>query len=117
MTRKTRLLLLRLPLLALVGAVAPAQADVLVLDPGPTPYRAGQLLPDGTRIDIPTGTSLELVLPNGDTRRVSGPFKGTVASVTAGVKKDPAAWGRWLEQLARGKQSEHETGGVRGFKK
>jgi hypothetical protein len=98
----------------LAGVPAVALADVLILSPGSTAYRVGQTLGDGATLTVPAGTTVQVVLPNGDTLAVAGPASKPVSALTRGVGRDAAAWRRWVEQLAGGGSSERPTGGVRG---
>jgi len=91
-----------------------ASADVLVLRPGATGYRIGQTLGDNARLVVPAGSSVELILPSGDTRAVDGPFDDKVSALTRGVRRDAKAWSEWLGRLATGHQTENQVGGTRG---
>jgi hypothetical protein len=91
-----------------------ANADVLVLRPGATGYKVGQTLDDNARLVVPAGSSMDVVLPSGDTHSVAGPFEDKVSTLTRGVRKDAKAWSEWLRRLATGQQTEHQVGGTRG---
>lgn len=69
-------------------APLPALADLVVLQSSAPSLRAGVVLADAVAIDIPAGKSAVFVLPNGATKTVSGPFKGTAGDLTKGIAVD-----------------------------
>jgi hypothetical protein len=99
---------------SLLLLVSPAAADVIVLDPGPTGHKTGTVLPNATRLQIPGGTRMMVVLPSGDTRTISGPHDATVETLTRNVPLDAAAWQAKLKELTQPSQSEGRVGGTRG---
>lgn len=85
-----------LALAAVVAALglpaAVARADVLVLDARQVALKRGAVLKDAETLEVPSGGAATLVLPNGDTRSLKGPFKAPVKEISKGEPIDRAAW-------------------------
>ncbi|MBU2532444.1 MAG: hypothetical protein KKB37_06865 [Alphaproteobacteria bacterium] len=71
-----------------VGASV-AAAQVIIVKSSAKDLRAGTLLDAKAKVSIPQGAQAVFVLPSGATRTVSGPFEGTAAELTKGVKSNP----------------------------
>lgn len=105
---------------ALAGAVAllaaslplPAAADLIVLGGKGTSYQPGTILADSQTIDLPAGARLQVMLPSGATRALSGPMTSAVKDITKGEKVDQGLWDK-VGSLVKGGGSERPTGATR----
>ena len=69
----------------MTGAVAGAlmvgaafAADVVVLDSTATAIAPGSIINDRAQVDIPGNAVVTLIMPDGETRTVAGPYTGPV---------------------------------------
>ncbi len=53
-------------------------ADVVVLDSTASAIAPGSILNDAAAVDIPGGASVTLIMADGETRTVAGPYSGPV---------------------------------------
>ena len=107
----------RLALAVVTAAVAlgalPARAELIVLQSSVPAIKVGQTLADSLAIEIPAGSSAVFVLPNGATRTVAGPFKGTVGDLTKGVAVDRELLGAVKTYVETGGASAGRVGATR----
>ena len=64
--------------------------EVVILETNHPMFSVGDMLDESHSVDLPEGTSTTLIMPNGETRVVVGPYKGAVgeaksSSSTLGV--------------------------------
>ena len=84
---------------ALVGMMFAASAmagDVVVLDSSAASIAPGSVMNDAAQVDIPGGAVVTLIMADGETRTVSGPYSGPVGdaqSADAGVSALAASRG------------------------
>lgn len=64
------------------GSTADA-ADVVVLDSTAPSIGAGDVLPEETQVEIPSGATVTLIMSNGETRLVGGPYQGAIGETFA----------------------------------
>ena len=76
----------------LYGAPAPAQADALVMASKVPGVRIGATLADDAVLHIPAGGAVTLLLVDGRTRTVNGPFQQTVGTFSKGRPSDDTLW-------------------------
>ena len=73
-----------------VNSAAAFAADVVVLDSTVASIDAGAVIPEEAQIEIPAGSSVTLIMANGETRTLGGPYAGaigaTVAETTSGLE-------------------------------
>jgi len=62
----------------LVVSSAPADAEITVLASSAPALKKGMSLPDAASITVPSEKSVRLLLPDGRTRTITGPFSGQV---------------------------------------
>jgi hypothetical protein len=74
-------------LLAVMLMSGPAAAEIVVLESTVSAIKKGAKLADSAMISVPQGRRIRLLLPNGTTRRVVGPYDGPalVSTGTPGV--------------------------------
>lgn len=53
-------------------------ADVVILDSTAAAIAPGSILNDAQAVDIPGGAVVTLIMPDGETRTVAGPYSGPV---------------------------------------
>lgn len=53
-------------------------ADIVVLDSSASAIAPGSILNDAAAVDIPGGATVTLIMADGETRTVSGPYSGPV---------------------------------------
>lgn len=68
----------------IVSATGAAQAQVIVLQSTVAKFKPGTTLAKSTRVVIPAGGTMLVVLSSGATRTVPGPYNGTVAELAKG---------------------------------
>lgn len=68
-------------LLALVLGLVPltARAEMEVLESGVPGIQAGSKLPDDAQLKLPQGATLRLLLEDGNTATLQGPYEGTAS--------------------------------------
>ncbi|MGE3064711.1 MAG: hypothetical protein AB7K67_03935 [Hyphomicrobiaceae bacterium] len=99
-----------------LGLQAPAaRADALVLDSSVSALARGSELKDGTRIEVPSGGSVTLLLPTGRTQTIKGPYAGAVRDVAKGEPLDKKLW-RKVTELATGEGSDKPVGATRSVR-
>ena len=106
--------------MVIAGAVAllastPAVAQVIVLKSTVRGLVAGQVVQDSTRIAIPAGGTVTVVLPSGATRTVDGPFAGRAAELTRGVRRDPGLFDAIASYVRSGGSTSSTVGALRSF--
>jgi hypothetical protein len=97
---------------ALVWMTA-AQAEVIVLSAKGGSLKAGDTIADNATIDLPSGATIEVLLPTGAMRTLSGPSKTAVASLTKGEKPDAGLFSKVAELVGKTGGSESSVGAVR----
>ena len=66
-------------------AAAPAIAgDVVILDSTIDAVTPGQMVPDTQAVTVPAGGSLTVILEDGETRVITGPYDGQIGLASAG---------------------------------
>ena len=84
---------------AFLGAVIAGSAfaaDVVILDSTASAIAPGSIINDAQTVDIPSGAVVTLIMPDGETRTVAGPYAGPVGeaqSADAGVSALTASRG------------------------
>lgn len=103
------------PLMSVLLAAAtlmmssPARADAFVLRSASRSIPAGTIVRDGQMLRLPDGGSLVLLLPNGQTRQLSGPLRERYA---AAVPPAPSMIGAFVAMF-KVRASNERLGGVR----
>lgn len=77
---------------AMAANTTSASADVIIVQSNSPMVRAGTVMTGPTTLQIPSGRRVVVILPSGATRTLTGPYKGTVASVTRGIKSDKSVF-------------------------
>lgn len=94
-------------------AAAPAGAQVIVVQSTAKTVKAGTLLDNNARVNLPKGTRAVFVLPSGATRTVAGPFTGRAADLTKGVKANPGVFDAVKRYVRTGGANEKNVGAMR----
>jgi hypothetical protein len=102
-------------LAAWAAASAPAASEILVLQSAVAGLKPGEEIKDGTRISVPSGQSVVVMLPSGKTRTLRGPFAATAGELSKGEVRDDAIWKQVGEMLRTGGTSEKSVGATRGI--
>lgn len=97
----------------LVAGTLGAKAEVIVVQSNAKNITAGTVLADNAKIDIPAGRQAVFVLPSGATRTISGPFKGTGATLTKGVKSNAGVFDAVKRYVVTGGTSDRTVGAAR----
>jgi len=71
-------------LLGLTGGLAPALAQVYIIESTAPGIKVGAQLAMTDSVSIPAGASVRAVLPSGKTQTVKGPYSGSVADLAKG---------------------------------
>lgn len=96
-------------------AAGPAFADVMVLQSSAPALKAGATLKDDQKIAVPSGRTAVLMLPNGSTKTVTGPFEGLAGTFTKGLSRNSALWESVNEYVRTGGTSTNNVGATRGL--
>ena len=96
---------------ALVGA----RADVIVIQSSAPSLKSGQTIKGNGKIIVPSGKSAVLMLPNGSTKTLSGPFEGTAASLTKGLNRNAALLDSVTNYIRTGGANTSNVGATRGI--
>ena len=101
---------------ALIAASAtPALADVIVLQSSAPSLASGQTIKGAGKIVVPSGKSAVLMLPNGSTKTVAGPFEGTADSLTKGLDRNAALIDSVTNFIKTGGATTSNVGATRGL--
>ena len=65
---------------AFVISGAAQAADVVVLDSSTSSVAAGDVVSADLQVTIPGGASVTVILPNGETKIIQGPYAGAIGS-------------------------------------
>lgn len=65
---------------ALTFGSAAQAADVVVMDSSVASIAAGSIVPDSASVDIPAGGAVVLIMADGETRSVIGPYSGPIGA-------------------------------------
>ncbi len=95
----------------LAGAAEPVQADALVIASKMPNIRVGMTLADDRVLDVPAGQQVTLLLVDGRTRTISGPFKQPVGGFSKGRPSDDTLWRAVVASLR--KQQRPRIGAAR----
>jgi hypothetical protein len=98
---------------ALMASMSFAVAEVIVLSAKGGALKAGDTIADNATIDLPAGATIEILLPTGAMRTLSGPSKTSVASLTKGEKPDAGLFSKVAELVGKSGGSESSVGAVR----
>lgn len=99
-------------LLAVTFAVS-AQAQVIVLQSSVNKFKPGATLAKSTLVAIPEGGSMTVVLANGATRTIQGPFSGKVSSLSSGGSSNAALFNAVKSYIKTGGSSQRKVGALR----
>ena len=77
---------------AFFGAVQNARADALVIATKAQGIRSGAILPDDRVLELSAGETVTVLMVDGRSRTIAGPFKQPVASFSKGRPADDALW-------------------------
>jgi hypothetical protein len=69
---------------AMICVLAPASADILVLESSVPGVKRGAQLPDSGRLVVPAGKSVMVMRPSGETQNVVGPYDNLVGDLSKG---------------------------------
>ncbi|MEM9028932.1 MAG: hypothetical protein AAGC70_11245 [Pseudomonadota bacterium] len=97
------------------AAVSTAVADVIVLQSSAPSLKAGRTLKSVDAISVPSGNSVVLMLPNGATKTVTGPFQGKASAFTKGLSRNAALWDSVKKYVQTGGTTTSSVGATRGF--
>jgi hypothetical protein len=98
---------------ALVASMSIAAAEVIVLSAKGGALKAGDTIADNGTIDLPSGATIEILLPTGAMRTLSGPIKTPVSTLTKGEKADAGLFSKVAELVGKSGGSESSVGAVR----
>jgi hypothetical protein len=100
-------------LLGLTGGLAPALAQVYIIESTAPGIKVGAQLAMTDSVAIPAGASVRAVLPSGKTQTVKGPYSGSVADLAKGQEVNEGVVG-WLKNILQtGGASEATPGATR----
>ena len=111
----------RLPRLAIIlmfsafFTASAAQAQVIVLQSTVGQFKAGSTLSKSTRVTIPEGGSMTVVLASGATRTINGPFAGKVSSLSSGGSSNAALFNAVKNYIKTGGASQKKVGALRSL--
>lgn len=87
---------------ALVGVAAgPASAELIVLRSSVPGLKSGDLVSDDRRIRIPPKRQIKVLVPNGLTLTVKGPFDDLAGKIANSVPANPKLWAKLKKVMAR----------------
>ncbi len=109
----TRALAAMIAAILTLAAATTASAQVIVVQSSAKGLNAGSALANNAKVSIPAGKQAVFVLPSGATRTVSGPFSGTAADLTKGVKANPGVFEAVKKYVKTGGSSQKTVGAVR----
>ena len=92
-----------------------AHAQVIVLQSSVGKYKAGTTLAKSTQIAIPAGGSMTVVLANGATRTINGPFSGKVSTLSKGGSSNAALFNAVKKYIKTGGSSQKKVGALRSL--
>ncbi len=105
---------------ALLGALAlnllvvtHAYADIIILSSGAPGLKSGQILKDNSRLKIPAGKSVQLILPSGATKTLKGPFDGNLSKISKGEKSDAGLFKRLVDVVKNNRKDDSGFAAVR----
>jgi len=100
-------------LLGLTGGLAPALAQIYIIESTVPAIKVGAQLAMADSVSIPAGASVRAVLPSGKTQTVRGPYSGSVADLAKGQEVNEGVVG-WLKSILQtGGASETTPGATR----
>ena len=99
----------------ITGPITEARADALVIA-SKAAIRVGSTLPDDKVLELRSGQSVTVLLTDGRTRTIEGPFSAPVASFSKGRPADEALWTSVVASLRRAAPSKR-TGNVHARKR
>jgi hypothetical protein len=101
-------------LVLVLSSTTLGRADVMVLDSSVADFRRGAELKDDVTLKLPAGASLTLMLPEGKTQTVKGPYQGRIRDLSKGEAVDKTLW-RKIADIIKGGGSEANIGATRGI--
>lgn len=107
------LAMLSLAAAALIAPVSTASAQVIVVKSTAKGIKAGTLLTNNSKLNIPAGKRAVFVLPSGASRTVKGPFSGTAGDLTKGVKSNPGVFDAVKRYVKTGGSTQKTVGAMR----
>lgn len=90
-----------------------AVAQVIVLQSSVAKYKVGKTLGKATQVSIPAGGSMVVVLANGATKTIAGPFTGKVADLSKGTTSNAALFNAVKKFVKTGGSSTKTVGALR----
>ncbi len=100
-------------LLAIAGPAGIVRAEVIVLESEVSGLAPGAVLADNTRLEVPDGKTVRVILPSGRTQTIEGPYSGPAGDFAKGESKKTSLWSTLIDFLTSGGRSESAFGGVR----
>jgi hypothetical protein len=116
MARGWRLPALQLAMLAAALALPrEARSDVLIVSSSMAELKPGMQIADSTRLEVPAGAKVRVLLPSGATLTVNGPASRAVKEITKGEPVLESVWAKAKELLVTGGVDQSRPGAVRGI--
>ena len=94
---------------AMLMMSTPALADAIILRSAVTSLPAGTIVRNGQMLRLPDGASVMLLLPNGQTRQLTGPLRERYAAI---IPPAPSITGAFVAMF-KARASNERLGGVR----
>jgi len=94
-------------------ASGPVLAEIIILDSNTSAYKSGQIMSDNSRLKIPSGKTVQLILPSGATKTLKGPFDGNLSSIAKSEGSNSGLFKRLLEVVKKSKKDDTGFGAVR----
>ncbi len=104
-----------LAVLAVLTVSHSALANVMVLQSTAPGLKAGATLSPDQSIKIPSGKTAVLMLPNGATKTLSGPFDAKAQTLTQGLQRNAALWNSVKDYVRTGGSKSNKVGATRGL--
>ncbi len=98
----------------LAPTAAQAAGEVIVLSTDAAGLTPGTTLAAGDAVNLAEGQSLQVLLGNGTTKTVEGPFAGTAGDLSSGVEKNTSLWST-MTGVLKGGDERSATGAVRSI--
>lgn len=90
-----------------------AVAQVIVLQSTVANYQVGKTLAKTTQVAVPEGGNLVVVLANGATKTITGPFSGKVSDLSKGTTSNAALFNAVKKFVKTGGSSTKKVGALR----
>ena len=91
----------------------PAAAQVIVVQSTVAKYKVGKTLGKAVQVAIPDGASMVVVLANGATKTITGPYSGKVADLSKGTTSNAALFNAVKKFVKTGGSSTKRVGALR----